>query len=75
MSDQTLEAINDAIQAHLADESDDGDYLTEWVLVAATVVPEDANWSNYYRISTNMPRHHTVGLLHHGLETLNTDDE
>jgi hypothetical protein len=75
MSDQTLEAINDAIQAHLNDESDEGDYLTEWVLVTATALPHDAYRSNYFRISTSMPRHHSVGLLTWGLESLSDEDE
>ena len=72
MSDATLQAIHDAIAAHIADENDDDpEYLTEWALVAAAAISTRRDATSYYYYDSSVPLHHAVGLLHHGLGHLN----
>lgn len=62
MSKQTLAALHDAVAAHIKDEGE-GDYLTEWVLSAAAVVPNTPRATSYYYYDNDLPAHHAVGLL------------
>ncbi|ASR84740.1 hypothetical protein FDI26_gp67 [Arthrobacter phage Beans] len=41
MSDATLQAVHDAVAAHVADESGGTDWLTEWVCIAVAVPQDD----------------------------------
>lgn len=67
MSAQTLQAIHDAIAAHIADvNEDDPEFLTEWVFVATAASSADADQTAYYVYDSSIPGHHTLGLLHYG---------
>jgi len=67
MSDATLQAIHDAIAAHIADiNEDDPEYLTEWAIVAATAVSTDPDSTCYYYADSNIAYHHAIGLLDWG---------
>jgi hypothetical protein len=66
MSDATLQAVHDAIAAHIADVNEgDPEFLTEWVFVAATAISTDPHASSYYIYDSNIPAHHSLGLLHY----------
>lgn len=67
MSAQTLQAVHDAIAAHIADvNEDDPEFLTEWVFVASAAISTDPDQSSYYIYDSSIPMHHTLGLLHYG---------
>lgn len=71
MSNATLQAVHDAIAAHIADvNEDDPEFLTEWAFVAAAAVSTDATATAYYYYDSEIPIHHATGLLHHGLNHL-----
>jgi hypothetical protein len=71
MSDATLQAVHDAIAAHIADVSDDDHlFLTEWHCTAAAAIPAHADRTMYFNIGTNAPYHHRLGLANRGLEML-----
>jgi hypothetical protein len=64
MSDATLQAVHDAIAAHVADiNEDDPEYLTEWAFVAATAVSTEPDSTCYYYADSSVPYHHARGLL------------
>lgn len=71
MSERTLEAIHDAIAAHVADASD-GEMLllTDWNITVAAAMADDHDRTMYFNIGHNSPYHHRLGLLHRGLEML-----
>jgi len=67
MSDQTLQAVHDAIAAHIADvNEDDPEFLAEWVFVAAAAISTDPNATSYYVYDSNIPLHHALGLINYG---------
>lgn len=67
MSDQTLQAVHDAIAAHIADvNEDDPEFLTEWVFIASAAISSDPNQTSYYIYDSDIPAHHALGLLHYG---------
>lgn len=67
MSDATLQAVHDAIAAHIADvNEDDPEFLTEWVFVASAASSTDADQAAYYVYDSSIPGHHTLGLLQYG---------
>lgn len=67
MSDATLQAVHDAIAAHITDENeDDPEYLTEWVFVASAAISTDPDQTSYYIYDSKIPAHHSLGLLHYG---------
>lgn len=70
MSDATLQAVHDAIAAHVADEADGVEYLTEWVAIGAAAIADDPTKTMYYKLHPSMPYHHTVGLMQRGMELL-----
>jgi len=75
MSDKTLQAVHDAIAAHIADvNEDDPEFLTEWAFVAACAVSTNARATSYYYYDSDIPVHHAAGLLHHGINHLNNPD-
>jgi hypothetical protein len=78
MSDATLQAVNDAIAAHIADESDgESILLTDWQLTAAAALAHGPDRTMYFNVGTHSPYHHRLGLMHRGLELLTggTDDD
>ena len=76
MSDQTLQAVHDAIAAHIADVNEDVNVLlTDWQITASAAIANDMHRTMYYNISTNSPYHHRLGLMYRGLEMLEGGDE
>lgn len=75
MSEQTLQAVHDAIAAHIADLNDEGLFLTEWHCTAAAAIPAHADRTMYFNIGTNAPYHHRLGLANRGLEILIDSDD
>lgn len=64
MSDTTWQAVEDAVAAHLADESD-GALLTSWVLAATGVSAADEDrTSRYLHANSDGPWHPLLGLMH-----------
>jgi len=73
MSDATLQAIHDAIAAHIADENEDDatEYLTEWAVTAAAVIADNAEYTSYWFLNPKgIPYHHKLGLMYRGIEYL-----
>ncbi len=67
MSDATLQAVHDAIAAHIADVNDDDpEFLTEWVFIASAAISTDSDATSYYVYDSNIPLHHALGLIHYG---------
>lgn len=75
MSDATLQAVHDAIAAHIADESDEVIFLTDWQLTAAAALAERDDRTLYFNVGTNAPYHHRLGLMYRGLELLEAGTE
>lgn len=78
MSDKTLQAVHDAIAAHIAGESDgENVLLTDWQLTAAAALADDMHRTMYFNVGTNSPYHHRLGLMYRGLELLEggTEDD
>ncbi|MHC6592413.1 hypothetical protein [Arthrobacter sp. C152] len=73
MSATTLQAVHEAIAAHIADEADgDTVYLTDWQLTAAAA--RDTGTTLYFNVGTNSPYHSRLGLLYRGLEMLEGEE-
>lgn len=67
MSDATLQAVHDAIAAHIADvNEEDPEFLTEWVFIASAAVSTDADSTAYYIYDSRIPIHHALGLVNYG---------
>lgn len=62
MSAESRARMEDAIRAHVADESDGG-LCTAWVLAAVNVEPADPGVVGYTFWNSATPRHEIVGLL------------
>lgn len=72
MSDATLQAVHEAIAAHIADiNEDDPEYLTEWLFIASAAVSTDADSTVYYYTDSSLPFHHSAGLLSWGKTHIN----
>lgn len=77
MSADTKQALESALAAHLADETD-GEIITDWALVAACTRMEDigsAITRYWCEGNTNQPVHGTIGLLRYGSEHATFDDD
>lgn len=74
MSQQTWQAIEDAVRAHVADESDGG-FLTAWVMAAANADPANPRSFGYTYANSETPRHEIVGLLDMAHTKIATEDE
>jgi hypothetical protein len=61
MSVDTYRAVEDAIRAHVADETEGG-YLTAWTLACAAVSPSDANATSYVYANHDGAPHEWLGL-------------
>ena len=78
MSNATLQAVHDAIAAHIADEADgETVYLTDWQIIAAAAPARDTGLTMYFNVGTNAPYHSKLGLMYRGLEMLEggTEDD
>jgi hypothetical protein len=62
MSRDTRTALEDAIRAHIADETD-GAYLTDWVLTTAAVLDDDPNAHVYTTETSHSAVHVRLGLV------------
>ena len=64
MSAETRAALDQAIEAHLNDETQG--MVTEWVLYAAAIAPDCHDGERWYHrvIPPNQPTYATLGLLH-----------
>lgn len=63
MSEATKAAVEDAIRAHVNDESGEPMVITDWyvVLAAASL---DADETHYWHMSSDAPWHVLTGLVH-----------
>ncbi|MFL6416777.1 MAG: hypothetical protein ACJ74Y_14030 [Bryobacteraceae bacterium] len=66
MSEETYEAVEEAIRIHMADENE-GAFLTQWVVVAHAISATDSASSNYQYMSHKGPAHEKIGLLSLGM--------
>jgi len=76
MSQVTRDAVDNAIRAHLLDEGylPEDELLSDWVLVAYSA-PVDSAMADGYTVEAsneNMPGHVIIGLLHTGIEQVNS---
>lgn len=78
MSAQTLQAVEDAIAAHLADEYDEPWLITHWYTIACA---SDAGMerTNYVHMTPDAPLHTSLGLIRVAdnrlVALINSDDE
>lgn len=71
MSEVTLQAVHDAIAAHVTDECEGQPVLlTDWQATAAAALADDMHSTMYLNLASNAPYHHRLGLMHRGLEML-----
>ena len=61
MSDETKAALEDALRAHVADESD-YPLTTDWYIIAASV-GEDPWLTDYVHVCSDTPLHSLMGLV------------
>jgi hypothetical protein len=62
MSKATLQAIEDAITAHLADEYDEPWLVTHWYAIACASDDSMEN-TNYVHMAPEAPLHTSLGLI------------
>lgn len=77
MSEQTKQALEAAVAAHVAEETD-GDLATAWVIIAETTSLEemDDNRSSFYIDTRDLQSLYTSdGLLYHALKRTFRDDD
>jgi hypothetical protein len=74
MSAATKAALDEAIEAHLRDESTDGAMVTAYVLYIAYINPEIPAGRTAYSclIPEGQPYHSTLGLAHSLIEDMIT---
>lgn len=61
MSKETYAALEEALRAHVADESEGG-YLTHWTLAAAAARPESPDSTSYIYANHDGAPHEWLGL-------------
>lgn len=75
MSTATYNALADAIQAHVSDNNEAGDYLlTDWVVYSYSSSMTRASCGGYQRSGSNMPPHTLMGLIDRLQRTAGEDD-
>lgn len=62
MSTATYAVLEDAVRAHVADETDGG-YATAWHIVAAAVSPDSPDETHYQYVTHDGAPHEWIGLL------------
>lgn len=73
MSAETRAAVEDAIRAHVADESDDPRVVVDWVVLTSDSGADMDSTGYYYACRDGMPWHSLTGLLSHFLRRLEHD--
>lgn len=73
MSRQTYEALQDALAAHIDDELDDHQIVTDWYLITAHVGTE-AGVTGYTHICSDSPAHALNGLVWQAHRRLDRED-
>lgn len=79
MSKETYEALDAAIRAHTADETE-GDYAVDWIVCIAAAHASAVGGTNYgYNLSGGykqyMPTHRVIGLLELTKDLVLGDDD
>jgi len=69
----TYAALEDAIRAHVAASSDEGEIVTDWYLIVAGEVMTEQR-TNYTHIANDAPLHTHYGLVSLALRRLLQDD-
>ena len=67
MSQDTRDAVEEAIRAHIADEYDDPRIVTDWVVLIANQGLDDDTTGYFYISRIGMPAHTFTGLIRHHL--------
>lgn len=62
MSDETSEALEAALRAHVLDEAE-GAYLTDWIIYACSEDLNDPGVSHYVTECSEMTSHRLFGLV------------
>lgn len=73
-TNETAAAIEEAIREHIRHESDGTEVMTEFIVIAAAVSPNDQEHTWYYKINPSMPYHSVLGLLERGRELVKGGD-
>ena len=63
MSEVTKQVIDEAIRAHVTDESGEPRIVTEWYVISAAVSTE-AGETHYQHVVSDSPWHSLTGLVH-----------
>lgn len=78
MSDETRDALDAAIRAHVLDEYDEPQIVTDYAVLVASQGLDDSVTSYFYACRIGMPAHALTGLVAHFLRTFerqHDDDE
>ena len=67
MSDETHQAVEEAIRAHIADEYDEPRVVTDWVILSANQGLDDNSTGYFYIVRPGMSAHVLTGLIGHFL--------
>lgn len=67
MSDQTYDALEEAIRAHIADEYDEPRIVTDWVVLVANQGLDDTVTGYHYTVPRHIAAHTLTGLIGHFL--------
>lgn len=73
MSDETYEAVQEALRAHVAESQPEWPLLTDWYVVCASV-GQDMNSTGYLHVTSDGPPHHAHGLLVRGIRRMESDE-
>lgn len=74
MSEETRQALENALRAHVHDETGGG-FLTDWHVVAASVPPVDNRMTSYSYLASESSRHSLLGLLELARCSFDEDDD
>lgn len=73
MSTATRARLEDAIREHARDERGEGALVTDWVVAAATVLPERPDGTPYVMEFSDSPYHTAYGLCQHLVDTVHDE--
>jgi hypothetical protein len=73
MSDETYAALEDALRAHVADETDENCVATDWYIVTAAQELTEQS-TRYLHIGSSSPWHTLFGLISAAKRQLLRDD-
>jgi hypothetical protein len=60
---EAKDRLDTAIRDYVAATRDEGEYVTDWFLVASTAIPAKADTFGYLTAASNIPYHSAIGLL------------